>query len=132
MLASVNVALRACEQTTVAASTDPFTTMRSFRPHGCSPTRGFIAQIRPRVVSTILAVAWVAAGRRAAYVTDGRLCDSVHFAAGIALCRAAGAVISGIDGQSVHSGAGGLVVAADEQTHAALLALIGSRSASSE
>ena len=26
--------------------------------------------------------AWVAAGRRAAYVTDGHLRDSVHFAAG--------------------------------------------------
>lgn len=85
---------------------------------------GFIEQFRPRVVSTTLAVAWVAAGRRAAYVTDGHLRDSVHFAAGIALCQAAGCVVTGIDGQPVHTGAGGLVAAADEQTHAALLALI--------
>ncbi|MEU4222068.1 inositol monophosphatase family protein [Actinoplanes sp. NPDC026623] len=85
---------------------------------------GFIEQFRPRVVSTTLAVAWVAAGRRAAYVTDGHLRDSVHFAAGIALCQAAGCVVTGIDGQPIHTGAGGLVAAADEQTHAALLALI--------
>ncbi|MFI5495325.1 inositol monophosphatase family protein [Actinoplanes sp. NPDC051859] len=85
---------------------------------------GFVARFRPRVVSTTLAVAWVAAGRRAAYVTDGHLQDSVHFAAGIALCEAAGCVLTGIDGQPVHTGRGGLVVAADEETHAALLGLI--------
>ena len=85
---------------------------------------GFIEQFRPRVVSTTLAVAWVAAGRRAAYVTDGHLHDSVHFAAGIALCQAAGCVVTGLDGESVHSGMGGLVAAADEQTHAALLTLV--------
>jgi myo-inositol-1(or 4)-monophosphatase len=84
---------------------------------------GFIEQFRPRVVSTTLAVAWVAAGRRAAYVTDGHLRDSVHFAAGIALCQAAGCVVTGIEGQPIHTGAGGLVVAADEQTHVALLTL---------
>ncbi|WP_433131450.1 inositol monophosphatase family protein [Micromonospora sp. CA-240977] len=86
---------------------------------------GFIEQFRPRVVSTTLAVAWVAAGRRAGYVTDGeRLCDSVHFAAGIALGQAAGCVVTGIDGRPVHPDGKGLVVAADERTHAALLTLI--------
>ncbi|WP_449063462.1 inositol monophosphatase family protein [Planomonospora algeriensis] len=84
----------------------------------------FTERFHPRVVSTTLAVAWVAAGRRAAYVTDGRLRDSVHFAAGIALCRAAGCVVTGIDGQPLHTGAGGLVVAADRETHTALLELI--------
>lgn len=84
----------------------------------------FIDRFRPRVVSTTLAVAWVAAGRRAAYVTDGGLADSVHFAAGIALCRAAGCVVTGIDGGPWDSGAGGLVVAADAATHADLLAII--------
>ncbi|MGA5298572.1 inositol monophosphatase family protein [Nucisporomicrobium flavum] len=87
----------------------------------------FTARFRPRVVSTTLAVAWVAAGRRAAYVTDGDLRDSVHFAAGIALCRAAGCVVTGIDGGPIHTGAGGLVVAADEPTHAALLAIVGNQ-----
>ncbi|MGQ5259877.1 inositol monophosphatase family protein [Micromonospora sp. ZYX-F-536] len=87
--------------------------------------QGFIEQFRPRVVSTTLAVAWVAAGRRAAYVTDGHhLRDSVHFAAGIALCQAAGCVVTGIDGQPIRADVDGLVVAADEQTHAALLTLI--------
>ena len=80
-------------------------------------------------ISTTLAVAWVAAGRRAASVTDGHLHDSVHFAAGIALCQAAGCVVTGIDGQPLHTGAGGLVVAADEQTHAALLILVGNQRA---
>lgn len=89
--------------------------------------KGFIDQFRPRVVSTTLAVAWVAAGRRAAYVTDGDLRDSVHFTAGIALCEAAGCVVTGIDGQPVHTGIGGLVAAADERTHAALMTLIGNQ-----
>lgn len=85
---------------------------------------GFAARFRPRVVSTTLAVAWVAAGRRAAYVTDGQLRDSVHFASGIALCQAAGCVVTDLRGQPLHSGAGGLLAAADPPTHAALLALI--------
>ncbi len=46
--------------------------------------------LQPRVTSTKLALAWVAAGRRADYVTTGDLRDSVHFSAGIALCQAAG------------------------------------------
>lgn len=85
---------------------------------------GFVERFRPRVVSTSLALAWVAAGRRAAYVTDGDMRDSVHFAAGIGLCRAAGCVVTDIQGQPLHSGAGGLIVAADQETHAALLALV--------
>jgi myo-inositol-1(or 4)-monophosphatase len=32
--------------------------------------------------------------------------------------------VTGLDGQPPHTGAGGLVVAADQQTHAALLDLI--------
>lgn len=51
-----------------------------------------------RVVSTTLAVAWVAAGRRAAYVSDGLFVDNVHFAAGIALCRSAGCVVTDLAG----------------------------------
>lgn len=81
----------------------------------------FARQFRPRVISTTLAVAWVAAGRRAAYVTEGDLRDSVHFASGIALCQAAGCVVTGIQGQPLHTGVGGLVAAADHATHAALL-----------
>ena len=87
----------------------------------------FAVRFRPRVVSTTLAVAWVAAGRRAAYVTDGHLQDSVHFASGIALCQAAGCVVTGIQGEPLHMGVGGLVIAADDQTHATLLAIISDR-----
>ncbi|WP_407699539.1 inositol monophosphatase family protein [Streptomyces broussonetiae] len=85
---------------------------------------GFAERFRPRVISSTLAVAWVAAGRRAAYVTDGDLRDRVHFAAGIALCRAAGCTVTGLRGEPVLTGADGLVAAADAQTHAALLALV--------
>lgn len=54
----------------------------------------FTRQFGPRVLSTTLALAWVAAGRRAAYVAEGDLRDSVHFAAGIALCQAAGCIVT--------------------------------------
>ncbi len=76
----------------------------------------------PRVVSTSLALAWVASGQRAGYVSDGYFDDSVHFAAAIALCRAAGCAITDLDGRPVGSDRG-LVAAADEATHAALLDL---------
>lgn len=105
----------------------PFPHAPGFRAVELLAMPGFAAGFRPRVISSTLAVAWVAAGRRAAYVTDGgtglRL-DSVHFAAGIALCEAAGCVVTGIDGRPVHTGTGGLVVAADPATHDALLALV--------
>jgi myo-inositol-1(or 4)-monophosphatase len=77
------------------------------------------------VVSTALAVAWTAAGRRAAYVSDGHRGYTVHSAAGIALCRAAGCLVTGLRGDPLHTGAGGLLVAADEETHADLVRLIG-------
>ena len=77
----------------------------------------------PRVLSTTLAVAWVAAGRRAAYITDGWLRDNVHFAAGIALCQAAGCVVSDLAGVPLHAGRG-LIAAADVETHAAMVELV--------
>ncbi|MFD4633900.1 inositol monophosphatase family protein [Streptomyces sp. NPDC058284] len=85
----------------------------------------FVERFRPRVVSTTLALAWVAAGKRAAYVTDGGdLSGSVHFAAGIALCRAAGCVVTGVDGAPVGAGGHGLVAAADAETHGRLIVMI--------
>ena len=81
----------------------------------------FLTRYRPRVLSTTLALTLVAAGRRAAYVTDGDVRDSVHFAAGAAVCRAAGCVVTGLDGQP---GGKGLLVAADPATHANLLSLL--------
>ncbi|SCL27625.1 myo-inositol-1(or 4)-monophosphatase [Micromonospora rhizosphaerae] len=105
----------------------PFPNSPAFRAVRLLANPEFVERFRPRVVSTTLAVAWVAAGRRAAYVTDGHLRDSVHFASGIALCQAAGCVVTGIQGQPLHTGAGGLLVAADQETHATLLALIASQ-----
>ncbi|MEU9021163.1 inositol monophosphatase family protein [Actinomadura sp. NPDC048394] len=102
----------------------PFPNAPGFRAVDLLADAGFAARFRPRVVSTTLAVAWVAAGRRAAYVTDGHLRDSVHFAAGIALCQAAGCVVTGIDGRPPHTGPGGLIAAADPETHSTLLDLI--------
>jgi myo-inositol-1(or 4)-monophosphatase len=92
----------------------------------------FAAAFRPRVLSTTLALAWVAAGRRAAYVTDGDLRDSVHFSAAIALCQAAGCVVTGLQGQPLHTGVGGLVAAADDEAHAALIDIIGRQFAGPE
>ncbi|HCB03460.1 MAG TPA: phosphatase [Nocardioides bacterium] len=77
----------------------------------------------PRVISSTLAVAWVAAGRRAAYVTDGQLRDNVHFAAGIAICTAARCVVSDLAGDPLHTGRG-LVISADRPTHDRLLEFI--------
>lgn len=77
-----------------------------------------------RVLSSTLAVAWVAAGRRAAYVTDGWLEGSVHFAAGIALCQAAGCIVTDLTGGALHRGRG-MIAAADAETHARVLALVG-------
>ncbi|MFF0750491.1 inositol monophosphatase family protein [Streptomyces sp. NPDC004267] len=103
----------------------PFPNAPGFRAVDLLAHPGFVAGFRPRVVSSTLAVAWVAAGRRAAYVTDGGdLSGSVHFAAGIALCRAAGCVVTGIDGRPPGPAGHGLVVAADAATHAELMALI--------
>ncbi|GHG35191.1 MULTISPECIES: inositol monophosphatase family protein [Streptomyces] len=104
----------------------PFPGAPGFRAVDLLAHPDFVAGFRPRVVSTTLALAWVAAGRRAAYVTDGGdLSGSVHFAAGIALCRAAGCVVTGLDGTPVgEDGARGLVAAADTATHARLMTMI--------
>lgn len=102
----------------------PFPNSPGFRTVSLLADEAFNGRFRPRVISTTLAVAWVAAGRRAAYVTDGHLRDSVHFASGIALCQAAGCIVTGVHGQPVHTGAGGLIASADRETHDALLNMI--------
>lgn len=80
-------------------------------PH-FSPRFGF------RDCSTSLAAVWVASGSRAAYVQRGPMVDSVHFEAPLALCRAAGCIVTGLRGETPGDG---LVVAADPATHADLL-----------
>ncbi|WP_406094117.1 inositol monophosphatase family protein [Streptomyces sp. NBC_01013] len=108
----------------------PFPGAPAFRAVDLLAAPEFAERFRPRVVSTTLAVAWVAAGRRAAYVTDGDLRDSVHFAAGIALCEAAGCVVTDLHGRPPYTGAGGLVAAADRETHEALLGMVRSQARS--
>ena len=82
----------------------------------------FRARFRPQCLSTTLALAWVATGQQAGYVTGGDLRGSVHWAAGIALCRAAGVAVTNLDGGELHTGVQGLVAAADPETHRFLLA----------
>ncbi|MCX4634918.1 inositol monophosphatase family protein [Streptomyces sp. RPA4-5] len=107
----------------------PFPSAPGFRAVDLLAHPEFVARFRPRVVSTTLALAWVAAGKRAAYVTDGSdLSTSVHFAAGIAVCRAAGCVVTGIDGAPIGETGRGLVVAADDETHGLLMSIMHSRS----
>lgn len=105
----------------------PFPSAPAFRCVDLLAHPEFRARFRPRVMSSSLALAWVASGQRAAYVTDGEVGDSVHFAAGIALCLAAGCVLSDLEGRAWTTGARGLVAAADSQTSAALVALIDGR-----
>jgi myo-inositol-1(or 4)-monophosphatase len=102
----------------------PFPNAASFRAARMLMDDAFTGRFRPRVVSTTLALAWVAAGRRAAYVTDGHLLDSVHFSSGITLCQAAGCVVTNLAGQPVHTGIQGLVAASDPTTHQELIDLI--------
>jgi myo-inositol-1(or 4)-monophosphatase len=81
------------------------------------------AGFRMMSVSTSLAAVWVAAGRRAGYLIGGDMRDNVHFAAPIAVCRAAGCVVTSLDGQAPGSGDRGLLVGADDRTHGELLAI---------
>jgi myo-inositol-1(or 4)-monophosphatase len=83
----------------------------------------FRASFSPRVMSTTLAVAWVAAGRRAAYISDGSFEGNVHFAAGIGLCRGVGCVITDLAGGALGTGRG-LVAAATAETHSRLIEII--------
>ncbi|GAA1561684.1 inositol monophosphatase family protein [Kribbella sancticallisti] len=94
-----------------------------FHPTALLADQEFRDMFAPRVSSTTLTLAWVMAGRRAAYVANGTLRDSVHFTAGIMLCQAAGCVVTDLRGRPVLTGPG-LVAAADAATHAKLLDLI--------
>jgi myo-inositol-1(or 4)-monophosphatase len=84
----------------------------------------FLASYDVRVSSSTLAMTWLAAGRRAGYVHQGDVRDSVHFSAPIAIARAAGCVVTGLHGQPLDTEPFGLLAAADPGTHAALLGLL--------
>lgn len=86
-----------------------------------------LTRFSPRCFSSTLALAWVAAGKQAAFVTGGQLRGNVHWSAGIALCRAAGAVVTNLAGGELHTGDQGLVAAADPETHEFVLEALHSR-----
>ena len=102
----------------------PFPSAPAFRAVMLAADEEFVADFKPRVVSSSLALTWVATGQRAAYITDGDVRDSVHFAAGLAICEAAGCSVSDLHGRTSGQGPDGLIVAADHQTHAALARLV--------
>jgi myo-inositol-1(or 4)-monophosphatase len=102
----------------------PFPSGPGFRAVLLAADEEFTARFSARVVSSSLALTWVATGRRAAYVTDGDVRASVDFSAGLAICEAAGCRASDLHGDSWDRAAAGLIVAADQQTHATLLKLV--------
>lgn len=102
----------------------PFPNAPAFKAVTLAADAEFGARFRPRVVSSSIALTWVATGQRAAYITDGDSCDSVHRAAGLAICEAAGCTLTDLRGHVLGSGATGLVAAADPETHAAILSLV--------
>ena len=90
----------------------PFPNAPGFRAVLLAADEEFTSCFSPRVVSSSLALTWVATGQRAAYVTDGDIRASVDFAAGLAICEAAGCLGFDLDGDSWGRAAGGLIVAA--------------------
>jgi myo-inositol-1(or 4)-monophosphatase len=101
----------------------PFPNAPTFRAAMLPAEDEFLSAFKPRVVSTSLALTWVATGQRAAYITDGDVRNSVHFAAGLAICQAAGCSISDLGGHLWGVGPDGVIVAADQPTHAAMVRL---------
>jgi myo-inositol-1(or 4)-monophosphatase len=101
-------------------------TLPGFAPLALMADAEFRLAFQPRVTSTSLALAWVALGRRAAYVTDGQLEGNVHFAAGVTVCLAAGCVLSDLRGQPLEPGAPatGMIAAGDAVTHGRILTII--------
>jgi myo-inositol-1(or 4)-monophosphatase len=103
----------------------PFPNAAAFKAAALAATPEFAVRFRPRVVSTTIALTWVATGQRAAYITDGEIMEKrVHFAAGLAICEAAGCVVTDLWGERWGNGATGLVACADRETHAVLMNLI--------
>lgn len=102
----------------------PFSNAPAFKAATLASDSEFAANFRPRVVSTTIALTWVASGQRAAYITDGDIRNSVHFAAGLAICEGAGCVVTDLLGCAWGNASTGLLAAADPDTHAALLRLV--------
>ncbi len=99
----------------------PYPEASEFHPATLLKDRAFTDRFRPRSGSSSLALTWVATGKRAAFVTHGDMTDNVHFAAGIAVCIAAGCSVTGFDGGPWQRAGSGLIATADEGTHDRLL-----------
>ena len=102
----------------------PFPSAPRFHATALAGDPEFAAAFMPRVVSSSLALTWVATGQRCAYITDGDIRDSVHFAAGLGICTVAGCAVSDLRGGPWGQGPDGLIVAADRPTHETLLAMV--------
>jgi len=102
----------------------PFPSAPDFKTVMLAADARFNANFKARVYSSSITLTWVATGQRAAYITDGDMRNSVHFAAGIALCEAAGCMVTDLLGQKLGNSSTGLIAAADAPTHAALLSLV--------
>lgn len=102
----------------------PFPNAPAFRTVQLAADEEFAAAFGIRVFSSSIALTWVATGKRAAYITDGDVRNSFDFAAGEAICAAAGCAISDLRGDPPFGSPDGLIVAADQQTHAQLLRLV--------
>ncbi|MBT2378775.1 hypothetical protein J7E90_15825 [Streptomyces sp. ISL-111] len=115
----------------VAAEEAVLDVLRAARPgdavlgeEGGQQGAGPAEAVRQWLVDPLCGALNYAVGNLLVAVTDGGdLSGSVHFAAGIALCRAAGCVVTGVDGSPVGEGHG-LVAAAGEETHGLLMSMI--------
>jgi myo-inositol-1(or 4)-monophosphatase len=85
----------------------------------------FARRFRPVMLATSLAAAWVADGRLAAYVGEDSPHGNPHYAAGFAVALAAGCVATDLRGMPLGPDAAGFVLAADRETHTAILAALG-------
>ncbi len=102
----------------------PFPNAPTFQTTILVTDTAFVARFRPRVSSTSLALVWVAAGRRAAYVTDCQLEENVHCTAALSICQAAGRTVTDLRGGPWHAGGTGIIAAADAETHTALQEMV--------
>lgn len=135
MLVAVNVALRAGSGITAAASADPFSGEVFWTDGAQAWVRAGDGVDEKLVPSAGARLADVNLDPPFPHAPGFRAVDLLaapEFVAGIALREAAGCVVTGIDGEPVHTGAGGLVVAADRQTHDALLSMAGERGVAGE
>jgi myo-inositol-1(or 4)-monophosphatase len=82
----------------------------------------FGMEFLPRSIGSSVALGYVARGRMAAFIAFST--GDVHFAAGAALVRGAGGVVTDLEGAEWMAGAKGIVAAADKATHLLLIAMV--------